>query len=791
MARHGQARPRRSSRTSSGSASSSRRAWWSRRRRWCAPGRSSTGATPRAAAPSGVSGRGAVRSAVPTWSQSRRLAARFHVRRLGPRLELLAEGLRGHGREPDPRRARGRRSRLRRDAASRLRRARARPPRTARLPGSCSCGSSSPARTSTASPAKASGRLGASAHGRMERLLRETGVPAGLLFNGRALRLLSAPRGESSGWLDFRVADMVQTAGRPISTALRLLLSQRGSSACRARSASPRCSRTAASSRTRSASAWHSRFSTRSTSCCAGSRPRTTPQRVSYCASRSPSIPTRSTARSSPSSCGSSSCSTPRSGTCCLRTRRSCATTRSPVSTNACARTPRSSRTRWTSATAPGRSSSSSSASDPRRRRARRRCACRSATASSSIPTASRSSRAGPSGRAPDRRAHRAAARARRHHLPRAREAPCARRRAHLLPRARRGADRLGLRDDDGLPARDRDRPLGGDQGAAKKHGAPTAVDLEALLAEPAAKREKWLQDRTDRKLTDKVTQGARRRPRRSRTWSALLPVIASTPRRPDLVPKGAMVLQPSEERRRSGSHYTPRALTEPIVRTTLRADPSSLRGARPPPRPSRSSTSRSATRRWARGRSWSRPAASSATRWSRPGARTTSPRSPPTRTRSSRAAPGRAALPLRRRQEPRGGGPGQAVALARYAGQGPAAHLRRPRAAARRLAGRPVARADRGIPLGLDDASRQRSARVSACRNDSSACRRPAPRIREADENVTDWELRDLLGRCADRAGAGTPLGRPRVRRGVLRGRRQAKAREAKRVRRTRARVS
>ena len=60
----------------------------------------------------------------------------------------------------------------------------------------------------------------------MERLLRQTGVPAGLLFNGRALRLLSAPRGESSGWLDFRVADMVQTAGRPISTALRLLLGQ-------------------------------------------------------------------------------------------------------------------------------------------------------------------------------------------------------------------------------------------------------------------------------------------------------------------------------------------------------------------------------------------------------------------------------------------------------------------------------------------------------------------------------------------------------------------------------------
>ena len=73
---------------------------------------------------------------------------------------------------------------------------------------------------------RAGGQLDVSAHGRMERLLRQTGVPAGVLFNGRMLRLLSAPRGESSGWLDFRIADMLQTAGRPISTALRLLLGQ-------------------------------------------------------------------------------------------------------------------------------------------------------------------------------------------------------------------------------------------------------------------------------------------------------------------------------------------------------------------------------------------------------------------------------------------------------------------------------------------------------------------------------------------------------------------------------------
>lgn len=68
--------------------------------------------------------------------------------------------------------------------------------------------------------------LDASPHGRMERLLRQTGVQAGLLFNGVALRLISAPRGESSGWLDFRVEEMIQTAGRPICAAMRLLLGE-------------------------------------------------------------------------------------------------------------------------------------------------------------------------------------------------------------------------------------------------------------------------------------------------------------------------------------------------------------------------------------------------------------------------------------------------------------------------------------------------------------------------------------------------------------------------------------
>ena len=73
---------------------------------------------------------------------------------------------------------------------------------------------------------KGSGSLEASPHSRMERLLRRTEVKAGLLFNGLAIRLVSAPKGESSGWMDFRVAEMVQTSGRPICTAMRLLLKQ-------------------------------------------------------------------------------------------------------------------------------------------------------------------------------------------------------------------------------------------------------------------------------------------------------------------------------------------------------------------------------------------------------------------------------------------------------------------------------------------------------------------------------------------------------------------------------------
>ena len=121
---------------------------------------------------------------------------------------------------------------------------------------------------------------------------------------------------------------------------------------------------------------------------------------------------------------------------------------------------------------------------------------------------------------------------------------------------------------------------------APKKQGAPTSVDLDTLSEEPGAKREKWLWDRTGRKIGGRIKKAVKEAEVLEDLHAALMPVI-EVDATPDLVPQGAMVLQPSEERRRSGSHYTPRELTEPIVRTTLEPILARLQGEDgKPPRP-------------------------------------------------------------------------------------------------------------------------------------------------------------------------------------------------------------
>jgi hypothetical protein len=104
-----------------------------------------------------------------------------------------------------------------------------------------------------------------------------------------------------------------------------------------------------------------------------------------------------------------------------------------------------------------------------------------------------------------------------------------------------------------------------------KKHGAPVPVNLDALLATKPADRSKTFEQATDHKLTPKQSEPLKT----ATSIDALLAALEAAKKiarsaTPQPLAKGAMLLVPSDERRRSGSNYTPRKLTEPIVRKTL-----------------------------------------------------------------------------------------------------------------------------------------------------------------------------------------------------------------------------
>jgi hypothetical protein len=102
-----------------------------------------------------------------------------------------------------------------------------------------------------------------------------------------------------------------------------------------------------------------------------------------------------------------------------------------------------------------------------------------------------------------------------------------------------------------------------------KKHGAPATINLEELLATEKSKRAAWLSEQSDQDLTGKSLESLKSAATIEELLAALGNKIASEVTR-NVAAAGAMIFQPSDERRRSGSHYTPRSLTEPIVRTTL-----------------------------------------------------------------------------------------------------------------------------------------------------------------------------------------------------------------------------
>ncbi len=106
-------------------------------------------------------------------------------------------------------------------------------------------------------------------------------------------------------------------------------------------------------------------------------------------------------------------------------------------------------------------------------------------------------------------------------------------------------------------------------------------VDLNALIAVQGAKRSAWLKEQAECDLSGASAKQLQDAGSAEDLVAALGRRVS--PQTPHPLAPGALFLQPGEERRRSGSHYTPRELTEPIVRTTLQPVLEAL-GERPTP---------------------------------------------------------------------------------------------------------------------------------------------------------------------------------------------------------------
>jgi hypothetical protein len=106
---------------------------------------------------------------------------------------------------------------------------------------------------------------------------------------------------------------------------------------------------------------------------------------------------------------------------------------------------------------------------------------------------------------------------------------------------------------------------------AGKNNKTPVFVDLAALYPLKPAARIKEIKEKTDRKLTGQSETKVKQAKSVEELAAALDSVVderGSPARR--AVPANTPILQPTDERRRTGSHYTPRSLTEPIVRHAL-----------------------------------------------------------------------------------------------------------------------------------------------------------------------------------------------------------------------------
>ncbi|MBW4458555.1 MAG: N-6 DNA methylase [Nostoc indistinguendum CM1-VF10] len=101
------------------------------------------------------------------------------------------------------------------------------------------------------------------------------------------------------------------------------------------------------------------------------------------------------------------------------------------------------------------------------------------------------------------------------------------------------------------------------------KSSVTVVVSVEQVVKTKASDRAKYLKDVAGCEITGKSLTELKD----ARTPEDVVAALGRkvSPKTLSLMPVGSLYLQPGEERRRSGSHYTPRALTEPIVKETLR----------------------------------------------------------------------------------------------------------------------------------------------------------------------------------------------------------------------------
>ena len=107
---------------------------------------------------------------------------------------------------------------------------------------------------------------------------------------------------------------------------------------------------------------------------------------------------------------------------------------------------------------------------------------------------------------------------------------------------------------------------------AGKHNRTPVFVDLEKLAAAKGKERIKFLKEEADRaQLSANLSKALEAAKSAADLAVALDPIVdeRGSPKKHE-VSAGTPLLQPTDERRRTGSHYTPRSLTEPIVRYAL-----------------------------------------------------------------------------------------------------------------------------------------------------------------------------------------------------------------------------